>query len=119
MELSPFALFDDLIDPVKRAAADEKNIRRIDLDELLMRVLASALRRHAGNRTLDNFEQRLLHAFAGNIARDRRILALTGNLVDFVDIDDTALGRSECRSRHSESGAAECFPHPRRRNLPR
>ena len=57
-----------------------------------MRVLASALRRHVGNRALDDLQQRLLHALAGDVARDRRVVALAGDLVDLVDVDDAALG---------------------------
>ena len=43
------------------------------------------------HRTFDNLEQRLLDAFAGDVAGDRRIVALARNLVDFVDVDDAAL----------------------------
>lgn len=38
------ALLNDLVKPVERAAADEENVGRVDLNELLLRVLASALR---------------------------------------------------------------------------
>src|ERR1044071_5754191 len=31
-------------------------------------------------------------AFAGHVARDRRVVALAGDLVDLVDVDDAALG---------------------------
>src|SRR5665213_3456062 len=40
---------------------------------------------------LDDLEERLLDTFAGNVTRDARILGLAGNLVDLVDIDDSAL----------------------------
>ena len=66
---------------------------RVDLDKFLVRVLAPALRRDIGDRTLDNLQQRLLHALAGNVARDGGILALAGDLVDLVDIDDATLGK--------------------------
>ena len=39
------------------------------------------------------FEQGLLHAFAGHVAGDADVLAGLGDLVDFVDVDDAALGR--------------------------
>jgi hypothetical protein len=58
----------------------------------LVRVLAPALRRHGGRGALKDLEQRLLNAFAGDIAGDRRILALAGDLVDLVDVDDPGLG---------------------------
>ena len=56
-----------------------------------MRMLPTALRRYIGNRTLQNFEQRLLHAFSTDIARNGRILGASGNLVDLIHIDDTLL----------------------------
>ena len=65
---------------------------RVDLDELLMRVLAAALRRDVRDRALDDFQQCLLHALAGDVARDGGVLALAGDLVDLVDIDNSALG---------------------------
>ena len=45
-------LFDYLIKTVKRAAADKENIRGVDLDKLLVGMLASALRRNIRNRSL-------------------------------------------------------------------
>ena len=38
--LAPDAALDDLVEPGERAAADEEDVRRVDLDELLVRVLA-------------------------------------------------------------------------------
>ena len=88
-------LLDDPVDALEGAAADEEDVLGVDLDELLVRVLASALRRHVGNRTLDDLEQRLLHALAGDVARDRRVVALARDLVDLVDVDDAALGPAD------------------------
>ena len=85
------AALDDLIHTVERAAADEEDVRRVHLDELLLRVLASALRRDVCDRALEQLEQRLLHALAGDVARDGRVLALAGDLVDLVDVNDAAL----------------------------
>ena len=67
-------------------------LRGVDLQELLLRVLAAALGRHVGDRALDDLEQRLLHALAGDVAGDRRVVALARDLVDLVDVDDAALG---------------------------
>ncbi len=55
-------------------------------------MLAAALRRHRGYGAFYDLEQRLLHALAGHIADDRRVFRLAADLVDFVDIDDAALG---------------------------
>ncbi len=83
---------DDVFESGEGAGHDEQHVRRIDLDELLMRVLATALRRHRGDRALEDLEQRLLHALARDIPRDRRVLGLAGDLVDLVDVDDARLG---------------------------
>ena len=62
------------------------------MQELLLRVLAAALRRHRGDRAFDELQKRLLYAFAGNVTRDRRVVRLARNLVDFVDVHDARLG---------------------------
>src|SRR5581483_11748716 len=85
------ALADDLVQSVEGAAADEQDIRRIDLDEFLVRMLAAALRRNRGDRPLDQFQQSLLHALARDVAGDRGVVGLAGDLVDLVDVDDAAL----------------------------
>ena len=54
-------------------------------------MLASALRRDVGNRALDDLQKRLLDALAGDVARNGGILALAGDLVDLVHIDDAHL----------------------------
>ena len=54
-------------------------------------MLAAALRRHAGDSSFHDLEQGLLHAFARDVAGDRRIVGLAADLVDLVDIDDAAL----------------------------
>ena len=87
----PAALADDPLEAGEGAAADEQDVGGVDLQELLLRVLAAALRRHAGDRALDDLEQRLLHALARDVAGDRRVLGLAADLVDLVDVDDAAL----------------------------
>ncbi len=83
---------DDLVEAGKGAAADEQDVRRVDLQEFLLRMLAAALRRHRGNRAFHDLQKRLLNALARNVAGDRRVVGLAGDLVDFVDVDDAALG---------------------------
>ena len=48
--------------------------------------------RHRSLGALEDLQQRLLNAFAGNVARDRRVLALCVDLGDLVDVDDARLG---------------------------
>src|SRR5205085_1601761 len=62
------AFLDDLVEAHKRAAANEENVRRVDLNVFLVRMLAAALWGNVASRAFENFEQRLLHAFAGNVA---------------------------------------------------
>ena len=71
----------------------KRMLRRIDLDEFLFGVLAPALGRHVDHRSFENLQQGLLHAFARNVARDRRVVALAGDLVDLVDEDDAPFGQ--------------------------
>ncbi|GAO24218.1 hypothetical protein ALISP_4038 [Alicycliphilus sp. B1] len=85
-------VFDHLLQARERAAADEQDVSRVDLQEVLVRVLAPALGRHAGHGALDELEQRLLHALARHVARDAGVVGLAADLVDLVDVDDAALG---------------------------
>jgi hypothetical protein len=83
---------DDLVEAGEGAAADEQDVRGVDREELLVRMLAPALRRHRGNRSLEDLEQRLLDALPGDVARDGRVVRLARDLVDLVDVDDPGLG---------------------------
>jgi hypothetical protein len=84
-------LFDDLFQADERSAANKQNVAGVDLDELLMRMLSASLRRNVGNRALDEFEQRLLDPFSGHVPRDRRAVAFSADLIDFIDVHDSAL----------------------------
>src|SRR6185295_10102774 len=83
---------DQLVEPDEGAAADEQDVGRVDLQELLVRVLAPALRRHVALGAFEDLQESLLHAFARDVAGDRRVVALAADLVDLVDVDDAALG---------------------------
>ena len=91
--LAADAAGDDVVEADERAAADEQDVRGVDLDVLLLGVLAAALRRDVADGAFEHLEQGLLHAFAGDVAGDADVLAGLGDLVDFVDVDDAALGR--------------------------
>ena len=86
------ALFDVRFEPFERPTTDEEDVRRVDLEEILVRMLSPTLRWHVGDAALDDLEQRLLDAFTGDITGDARVVALTRNLVDLVDVDDPAFG---------------------------
>src|ERR1019366_6659277 len=89
------AAADDFLQADEGAAADEEDVRGVDGGEFLVRMLAPTLRRNVRDRAFQNLEQRLLHAFAGHVARDRWIFVLAPDLVDFVDIDDASLGAAD------------------------
>ena len=55
-------------------------------------MLSSALRGNVCRRALEDLEQCLLYALAGNVARDRAIFTLARDLVDLVDVYNAALG---------------------------
>ena len=86
------ALLDDLLQPGEGTTADEQDVRGVDLDEVLVRVLAPALRRDVGARALQDLQQRLLDALARHVTGDRRAVGLARDLVDLVDVDDAGLG---------------------------
>src|SRR6202000_2339225 len=52
----------------KGPAADEQDVGGVDLQELLLRMLAPALRRHGGDGAFHDLQQRLLHALARHVA---------------------------------------------------
>ena len=79
--------------------------RGIDANVFLLRMLAAALRRNVANGAFQNFQQRLLHAFAGNVARDGNVFRLARDLVDFVDVNDPASARASRRSPRFAAGA--------------
>src|SRR5204862_2209075 len=86
------ALRYDLLEARERAAADEQNVGGVDLQELLLRMLAPTLRRHRGDGAFHDLEQGLLHALARDVAGDRGVVGLAADLVDLVDVDDAARG---------------------------
>src|SRR5262249_20833598 len=85
------AALDDALQADERAAAYKEDVRCVHADVFLLRVFAPALRRDVADCPLQNLQQRLLHAFAGNVACDGDVLGLAGDLVNFVNINDAAL----------------------------
>ena len=79
-----------MLDPVESPTANEENVSCINRNSFFMWVLPAKSRWHLSERSLDQLEQSLLHTLAGNIARNRRILAFPSDFVDLVNIDDSA-----------------------------
>ena len=59
-----------LLYAVECPAADEKYVFRVDVQVLLVGMLASAFGRDVHYRSLKQFEHTLLHAFAAHVAGD-------------------------------------------------
>src|SRR5712691_2912246 len=89
--LFPDASSNNLFQTYEGSAAYKEDIGGVDRSKFLVRMLASALRRNISNRSFQNLQQSLLHAFAGDIASNGRILVLAADLVDLIDIDDAGL----------------------------
>src|SRR5215216_6565376 len=83
--------FDNFLESDKRAATNEENVRRVDREELLVRMLAASLRWNVSNRSFEDLQERLLHSLTRHVARDRRVLILATNLVDLVYINNALL----------------------------
>ena len=82
----------DLVQAHEGTAHDEQDIAGIHADEFLLGMLAAALGRDVGLGAFDDLEQGLLHAFTGHVTGDGGAVALAGDLVDLVDVDDALAG---------------------------
>src|SRR5687768_15467692 len=90
---------DLLVEPDEGPTADEQDVGGIDLEELLMGMLAAPLGRYVGDRPFENLEQGLLDPLARDVAGDRGIFVLPADLVDLVDIDDPLLALLDIAAR--------------------
>ena len=102
-------LADNVLQPHEGAAADEEDIRGVHLDVLLLRMLPPALRRHVGDGAFEHLQQRLLNAFARDVARDRHVLTGLANLVDLIDVQHASLRRLQVEVRGVEQLEQEVF----------
>ena len=82
---------DQAFQPDEGAAADKQNVGGVDRGEFLVRMLASPLGRYIGYRALQDLQQGLLHALAGDIASNGRVFVLAADFIDFINIDDAGL----------------------------
>src|SRR5207247_1855610 len=81
------ARLDDLLEAVERAAANEQDVLRVDLDVLLLRMLAPTLRRDAGDRAFQNLEQGLLPEAGRTEQEDIALVELDVVVATGVGID--------------------------------
>ena len=100
-------------EPCECARDDEQDVGRIDLDELLVRMLAPALRRNRGNRSLEDLEQRLLHTLAGDIARVIDGFSALRAILSTSSMQMISRSRrASCRSRRPAVASGGCSRHP-------
>src|SRR6185437_3093640 len=83
---------DDLVHAVKCTAADKEDILGVDLDQLLLGMFPASLWRDKYVRTFQQFEQALLYTFTADVAGNRRVISLSGDLIDLIDVYATPLG---------------------------
>ena len=84
------ALGDNLVQGFKGATANEQDVSRVHLHKRLFRMLTATLRRDRCNRTFQELQEALLHAFTAHVTRDGGVSGLPCNLIDFVDKDNAA-----------------------------
>ena len=68
--------FAHILQADESATTDEEYVGRIYLEKLLVRMLATALRRNRSDCSFNEFQQRLLHAFARYVPRDGWVVGL-------------------------------------------
>ena len=98
---------DDIFKAIKGTAANKQYVGGVDLDQLLLWPIACTV---GGNRcglALEYFQQSLLHAFAGDIARCGWRATLACNFVDLVDANDASGGLFDIAASSSE----QCFDY--------
>ena len=82
----------DVLDARKGTCGDEEDAGGVDLQELLVGVLAPTRGRNGRDRALNDLQEGLLDALARHVAGDGSVLGLAADLVDLVDVDDALLG---------------------------
>ena len=86
-------LGDFLLYSVESATTYKQDIFRIHGNHFLLRMLAPTLRGYVHDGTFQELQQALLHTFTAYITGNGRIIALTGDLIYFIDKYDTTLCR--------------------------
>ena len=81
----------NLIQAYKSATADEQDVGGINVNKLLLRMLAATCWWNTCNRALKNLQKCLLNAFTRNITSNREVLGLTSNLINLIYVDNAYL----------------------------
>ena len=72
-------------------------------------MLASALRGDVARRAFEDFQERLLYAFAAHVARDAHVLGLASDLINLVNVNDADLGALHVVVRRLEQAQDDIF----------
>ena len=102
-------LLNDFFDAIKGTAADKENVGRINLNKLLLGVLAPAAWGYIGHCSLQNLQQRLLHTFAAYITGNGAVLALAADFVNLVHIDNAPFGAFHIKVRRLDQAQQNIF----------
>ncbi len=92
-------LSDDVGQTNKSAAQNEQDVGRVDVNELLLRGACGRLEEEPMPRNLLRFSAMLAERPHRHVTRDGEVFSLAGNLIDFVDINDTDFGARGCRNQ--------------------
>ena len=76
---------------IESTTTDKQDVMGVYMDIFLIRMFTSTLWRYVNDSALQQFEKPLLYTLSTDIARNRRIVALTGYLVYLVDKDNASL----------------------------
>ena len=103
------ALSNFLLNAIECTTADEENVVRVYVNVVLVRVFAATFGRNIDNASFQEFKHTLLHTFSAHITRDGWVVALTRNLVDFVNENDTALSFLHIEISHLKQTRENAF----------
>src|SRR5262249_21942847 len=79
--LTADAASNNVFQPDKRTAANEKNVGCVDLDVLLLGMLPPALRGYVTYCAFQHFQERLLNPFATHVPSNTDVLTSLGDLI--------------------------------------
>src|SRR5690606_2401863 len=104
----------NLIYTIKSTSTNEEDILSINFYQLLLGVFSSALRGHQNISSFQKFQQALLNTFSAHIAGNGGIIAFSGNLINFINVNDTSFGSAYIVIAHLQQpgkNAFHVFPH--------
>ena len=98
-----------LLYAIKSTTTDKEDISCIDMDIILIRVLSSSLWRNVDHCSFQKFQQALLYTLTTYITGNRRIIALTCNLIYLINKDNTPFSGSYIIIGYLEQSAQDAL----------